>query len=84
MDGELGHLLANYLQELPMLFIVSQVTVGDAGEESSPLHVTVERADGVKCERCWKYATDVGSGSKWPTICGSCVAAVEEIQRGQQ
>ena len=28
--------------------------------------VQVERADGAKCERCWKYTTDVGSDAAVP------------------
>jgi len=81
-NGELRLLLADYARDLPMLFIVSQVALEGDGAE---LHVkvTVERADGMKCERCWKYATDVGASAAWPTICGTCAAAVEEIRRGR-
>jgi isoleucyl-tRNA synthetase len=79
VNGEMSKLLADYLPDLPMLFIVSQVDLDDGGPD---LAVKVERADGVKCERCWKYATDVGSSGTWPTICGACAAAVDEIQRG--
>ncbi len=71
--------LSHYLPDLPMLFIVSQVVLDDGGPD---LAVKVERADGVKCERCWKYATDVGSSSAWPTICGPCAQVVDEMQRG--
>ena len=79
-NSELGPLLADYAQDLPMLFIVSQVALESGGDG---LQVKVERADGTKCERCWKYTTDVGSDTKWPTICGPCARAVEEIERGQ-
>jgi isoleucyl-tRNA synthetase len=61
--------------ELPALFIVSQVVL-EPGEE---LRVTVERADGVKCERCWKYSTAVGEDATWPTVCDSCSAALKEM-----
>jgi isoleucyl-tRNA synthetase len=40
--------------------------------------VTVEKADGQKCERCWHWETDVGSNPEHPTICARCVAAVKE------
>ena len=30
---------------------------------------------GVKCERCWKYTTDVGSVAELPTVCAACAAA---------
>ena len=54
---DLYPLLSQYAAELPSLFIVSQVAVERAGA----LRATVERADGQKCERCWKYSTQVGS-----------------------
>ena len=80
MDGELGRLLADYAAELPMLFIVSQVTL-EPDSSAGDLAVRVERANGRKCERCWKYSTDVGADAAWLTICARCVQAVEEIQR---
>jgi isoleucyl-tRNA synthetase len=79
-NGDLYPLLEQYAGELPGLFIVSQVDVGRSGE--GPLSVVVEHAEGQKCERCWKYTTDVGASEKFPTICGTCVAAVEETLNG--
>lgn len=38
---------------------------------------TVERADGQKCERCWRWELDVGKDSLHPTICGRCVEAIK-------
>jgi isoleucyl-tRNA synthetase len=58
---------------LPALFIVSQVAL----DRADTLGVQVERAAGRKCERCWKYTTDVGFDARFPTICGPCVEAVE-------
>ena len=82
VNGELGRLLADYARDLPMLFIVSQVSLGESDAGGPELQVKVERAEGVKCERCWKYTTDVGSNPTWPTICAPCAKAVEEIQSG--
>ena len=42
----------------------------------SPLSVT--KAAGQKCERCWHWETDVGSHPEHPTICARCVRAVQE------
>jgi len=39
--------------------------------------VVVSKADGVKCERCWHWETDVGSAPEHPTICARCVEAVK-------
>jgi isoleucyl-tRNA synthetase len=70
-----GYDVAGYEGQLPSLFIVSQVVV-DPGSEK---RVTVERADGVKCERCWKYSTKVGEDAEWPAVCDSCAAALHEM-----
>ena len=75
--SELYALLDLYEQELPSLFIVSQVVIEEQPEVKLAVHI--ERADGVKCERCWKYATDVGSYPELATICGPCAAVVSEL-----
>jgi isoleucyl-tRNA synthetase len=70
-------LLDEYLNDLPGLFIVSQVVLERApGDE---LSVKIERAQGEKCERCWKYTTDVGADPDFPTICAACRDAVKGI-----
>jgi isoleucyl-tRNA synthetase len=71
-------LLESYASDLPALFIVSEVELKPAGE-GIELGVVVERARGVKCERCWKYTADVGFDAELPGVCASCAAAVREI-----
>jgi isoleucyl-tRNA synthetase len=41
------------------------------------LTVSVSKAAGEKCERCWHWETDVGSHAEHPTICARCVTAVQ-------
>jgi isoleucyl-tRNA synthetase len=79
--------LKHYLPQLPGLFIVSQVELlttggpGDFRSEAVPgLEVTVQRADGKKCERCWNYSTHVGENPRYPTICERCSEAIAEIE----
>jgi len=85
---ELKAKLKHYLLHLPGLFIVSQVELisagaGDYKSEVVPsLAVTVQRADGKKCERCWNYSTHVGENSRYPTICDRCSEAIAEIEKG--
>jgi isoleucyl-tRNA synthetase len=79
-SGDLAGLLERYAGELPALFIVSQVEVKRAAEGG--LTVTVERAAGQKCERCWRYTTDTGADSRYPTVCGRCAQAVDEMRHG--
>jgi len=84
-NGDLYPLLEQYAAQLPALFIVSQVDLerGSEGEQAAANpEVKVERARGQKCERCWKYTTDVGADARFPTICGACADAVNEILNG--
>jgi isoleucyl-tRNA synthetase len=39
---------------------------------AAELEIAVERAEGIKCERCWQYATDMEAGSSHPTLCKRC------------
>jgi isoleucyl-tRNA synthetase len=76
-------LLDNYKDQLPALFIVSQVQVEEALEpsESLPgLQVVVQKADGKKCDRCWNYSTHVGENPRYPTVCERCSEALAEIE----
>jgi isoleucyl-tRNA synthetase len=52
--------------------VVSQVDL----KQGDAFSVSIDRADGAKCERCWKYTTDVGSNADFPTICAACARAV--------
>ena len=40
--------------------------------------VFVTKAQGEKCERCWKYRT-LGENTSHPTLCSECAQAVEEL-----
>jgi isoleucyl-tRNA synthetase len=75
-DNDIFPLLDKYLDDLPGLFIVSQVALEHG---SGPLTAEVERAAGEKCERCWKYTTDVGQDSEFPTLCAACKEAVQKM-----
>jgi isoleucyl-tRNA synthetase len=75
--NDLYPLLDQYQQQLPSLFIVSQVSLED--HAAADLAVHVERAQGAKCERCWKYSTDIGFDPDFPTVCVPCSDALKEI-----
>ncbi len=73
--GRLYTLAEHYGTEaLSFLFIVSQVTLERT--EGEELKVQVQRAAGVKCERCWHYDTSVGADPMFPTICRRCARNV--------
>jgi isoleucyl-tRNA synthetase len=66
-----------HLAALRELMNVSQLEVhATPGNGEPTLEVTVLKALGQKCERCWHWEEDVGEEPKHPTICGRCVQAV--------
>ena len=69
------------MDELADLMIVSRADlIGEAGGAASAvegLGIEAYRAEGDKCERCWKYTADVGSNAKYPTLCARCASEVE-------
>lgn len=70
-------------EELDTLFIVSKVILHSPREnkpenifkieEFGDIGILVEKAPGVKCERCWKYTEDIGENSDFPGICQRCL-----------
>ena len=68
------NLLSKYLNDLPSLFIVSQVELKKAEERK----IAVDKADGKKCSRCWNWNDSVGSDSAHPTLCKRCRDVVAE------
>ena len=71
-------LLERYARDLPMLFIVSEVELRPADVAHQPAlpRVTIERAGGVKCERCWRYVNRVSSDPAWAGLCERCQDAL--------
>ena len=81
-SGALGSLLAEYRDELPAVFGVSQVVL-DQGftthtDEPEGVRVSVDRADGVKCERCWRFVPSVSEAPELKGLCERCVDALAE------
>ena len=85
-DLELKAKLKQHLAQLPALFIVSQVELMSAGtgefksDVVPGLEVSIQRADGKKCERCWNYSIHVGENPRYPTVCERCSEAIAEIE----
>jgi isoleucyl-tRNA synthetase len=78
--GDLRTLLEKHREDLRALLIVSDVRIADAAEiggsfksaDIAGLAVSVGRAAGVKCDRCWIYSETVGVSAEHPTICARC------------
>jgi isoleucyl-tRNA synthetase len=73
--GDAAALLRAHEADLPMLFIASQVSLDTSGTES--LAVQVLRADGEKCDRCWRIVPERSSDPRFAGVCLRCVDAVE-------
>jgi isoleucyl-tRNA synthetase len=68
--------LEAHARELPALFIVSEVELRSAGPAPAQLTVTIERAGGVKCERCWRYVAEVSTDPALAGLCDRCQGAL--------
>jgi len=78
-SGPVATLLSAHRHELPMLFIVSDVAlVAGDGTGADELRIEVEKAPGVRCERCWRYVPQVRTEPDWAGICDRCVEALAE------
>jgi isoleucyl-tRNA synthetase len=77
--GPIASLLEQNRVHLPMLFIVSDLTLNlGATDGADEVRVDVGKARGVKCERCWRYVPSVRSEPDWKGICDRCVDALAE------
>jgi isoleucyl-tRNA synthetase len=74
--GETAQLLERYREDLPMLFIVSQVELRTDGAAGAPLEVAVTRATGDKCPRCWRIVDVISTDAGTEGLCERCTGAV--------
>jgi isoleucyl-tRNA synthetase len=74
--------LEKYADQLRYVYIVSEVELKKSPETNGTgnVKVTVERAAGQKCERCWNYSTHVGEDTNYPTVCERCSKVLSEFE----
>ncbi|MBI3317015.1 MAG: isoleucine--tRNA ligase [Candidatus Omnitrophica bacterium] len=90
-DAKIASLLKEVWDDLPRVFIVSQVyplaekasftpgvqeVVYSYGDISGKILLSVEKANGLKCVRCWNYSPAVGKSAEHPGLCGKCLEAL--------
>ncbi|WP_448375420.1 isoleucine--tRNA ligase [Fervidobacterium sp.] len=77
-NEELKSLIAKYESMLEEFFIVSKVTITEnlSGFNGQFTNVFVERAEGQKCQRCWKHHPDTGKDEEHPETCPRCSAVL--------
>ncbi len=85
-EGEALEAVAGFRDSLPDLFQVSQVEwTDDLQEDPSTyrstqfpaLGIKVARADGKKCDRCWRWSQEVGKFARHPTVCERCYEVLQ-------
>jgi isoleucyl-tRNA synthetase len=81
--GEIATLLSSYSEFLPTLFGVSEVELRAVPAESREpkadgVRVVVDRATGIKCDRCWRYVPSVSAEPDRTGLCPRCVDALAE------
>ncbi|MHB0977160.1 MAG: isoleucine--tRNA ligase [Candidatus Aquicultorales bacterium] len=79
-DADLAF-LKGYAEEIPGVFIVSEITLAPAGEAPRDavkseivegFAARVTPASGLKCDRCWRYEATVGEDKTHPSLCARC------------
>jgi isoleucyl-tRNA synthetase len=87
-DEKTYRYLKNYSLELATILLVSKAKIHKIDkiplnsfrdEELVPkLGMTVERAKGSKCLRCWNYSSSVGEDIEHPDLCIRCVGVLKD------
>lgn len=73
-------LLKRYEEDLPELFILSQVSlVADPSAES--ISVEVDHADGVRCPRSWRWVHELVETTEWGAVSPRCADALKAISK---
>jgi isoleucyl-tRNA synthetase len=84
---ELKAQVENLTENLYDIFIVSAARLVDSidddtaykGKEIEGLVIKVNKAAGVKCDRCWRFDTTIGCDPDHTTACARCAAALKKI-----
>jgi len=86
-DSSIGDLIKSDKSKVQDVLIVSQAdTANSIASDRKSLssyraellncEIAVSKAEGLKCERCWKYDTEVGRDASHPTVCARCAAVL--------
>ncbi len=77
-DPTLHQRCDTHRETLAEAFVVSEVQVENHPDARIGVGVEVERAAGMKCQRCWRYQRSVGAHAAHPQLCERCVNVVGE------
>ena len=85
--GPLKQSIETLTENLKDVFIVSQAILVDhldetayQGKEIDGLLIRIDRADGEKCGRCWRFDTTTGQDTDHPSTCERCAGVLTKIE----
>lgn len=83
LPDEYRTIAESYSDFLPFFFLVSEAVLSKdslishyEGLNIKGMQVSVERAHGKKCLRCWNWSESVGTFAESPDLCERCLSAV--------
>ncbi|MDR1124516.1 MAG: isoleucine--tRNA ligase [Deltaproteobacteria bacterium] len=87
-DDKLKAALESLHTDLRAVFIVSRFELKPfsqapadavAAEEVEGLKISVAKAEGEKCARCWIYSEEIGKDARYGDVCPRCASVLHEI-----
>ncbi|WP_088005763.1 isoleucine--tRNA ligase [Indiicoccus explosivorum] len=85
-DKGTEELLASLDENVAQLFITSKFAFGGSPENAPEnalkldrVSVTVEKAPGDKCARCWVVSEELGTSEEHPELCPRCTSVVKSL-----
>lgn len=81
-DERLFQNLVSHQEDLPELFIVSEVTLKSTREHPEQIEVEAVKCEGDRCPRCWRWVREISDAEKEneKAICSRCQTAIADIQ----
>lgn len=74
--GETAELLQS-IDNVRQLLQVSQLDYTDTADvDYATAEITVSKADGAACARCWTYSTELGHSEEHPELCPRCTEVI--------
>lgn len=66
--------LSEYERFLPELFIVSEVLL--EAQETDQISISASHAEGVRCQRCWRWVPELSETTPGVEVCSRCTEAL--------
>ncbi len=77
-DAE-GFFIVSQLELIPSETVISDSAPVEDEEPLAGVKISVSRALGTKCPRCWIWSADIGSSSDYADLCPRCARVMSEF-----